>query len=171
MGYNVQKHKVTFSQKDLTLKYDYFRGEGAGYKWRAGLSAAYSNSDDLYILPESYRRLEDLNLGINGKANFKLGKKSGLLAGLSFNYKNNLNKAYVYGGAEASSHIITQYMTPEFQYLGRSYYKIGGEVTFSTSISKSGNSGMFVKAAVDYYKPLESSDNRVVTNLGVGFNF
>ena len=62
-------------------------------------------------------------------------------------------------------------MTPEFQYLGRSYYKIGGEVTFSTSISKSGNSGMFVKAAVDYYKPLESSDNRVVTNLGVGFNF
>ncbi len=163
--------RSTFSQKDLTLKYDYFRGEGAGYKWRAGLSAAYSNSDDLYILPESYRRLEDLNFGINGKANFKFGKRSGLLAGLSFNYKNNLNKAYVYGGAEADSHIITQYMTPEFQYLGRSYYKVGGEVTFSSSISKSGNSGLFVKAAVDYYKPLESSDNRVVTNLGVGFNF
>jgi len=163
--------RSTFSQKDVSLKYDYFRGDGDDYKWRTGLSLAYSNSDDLYILPESYRRLEDLNLGVNGKANFKLGKKSGLLAGLSFNYKNNLNKAYVYGGSEADSHIITQYMTPEFQYLGRSYYNIGGELTFSTIIGKRDNSRLFVKAALDFFDPIESSDNRIVTNLGIGFNF
>ena len=166
-----QSIRSTFSQKDVALRYDFFKGGDVEYKWRGGISAVYANSDDLYILPESYRKIEDLILGINGKANLKIGKASRLLAGLSLNFKNNLNKAYVYGGADANSHIITEYMNPEFQFLGRSYYKIGGELSFFTGIGKSNNSGMYVKAAVDYYKPTEGSDNRLLTNLGVGFNF
>ncbi|EKD30720.1 MAG: hypothetical protein ACD_77C00485G0001, partial [uncultured bacterium] len=55
--------------------------------------------------------------------------------------------------------------------LGRSYYKIGGELSFFTGIGKSSKSGTYIKAAVDYYKPTEGSDNRLLTNLGVGFNF
>jgi len=163
--------RSTFSKKDVVLKYDFFKGGDNEYKWRAGLSVNYANSDDLYIMPESFRKIEDLIMGVNGKVNLKLFKTSRLLAGLSLNYKDNLNKAYVYGGADANSHIITEYMNPEFQFLGRNYYKIGGELSFFTGIGKSNNSGMYVKAAVDYYKPTEGSDNRLLTNLGVGFNF
>ena len=163
--------RSTFSQKDISLKYDFFKGGDNEYRWRGGLSVNYKNSDDIYIMPESYRKIEDLILGVNGKVNLKLSKTSRLLAGLSFDFKNNLDKAYVYGGADPSSHIITEFMNPEFQFLGRSYYKIGGELSFFTGIGKSRNSGIYVKAAVDYYKPTEGSDNRLLTNLGVGFNF
>ncbi|EKD31876.1 MAG: hypothetical protein ACD_77C00227G0006, partial [uncultured bacterium] len=88
-----QSIRSTFSQKDVALRYDFFKGGDVEYKWRGGISAVYANSDDLYIMPESYRKIEDLILGINGKANLKIGKTSRLLAGLSFNFKNNLNKA------------------------------------------------------------------------------
>jgi len=163
--------RSTFSQTDMALKYDFFRGNNFDYKWRAGVLVNYRNSDDIYIMPASDMKIEDLILGVNAKANMNLGKSGKLLAGISFNYKNNMNGSYNYGGADPTSHIITAYMTPDFEYLKLSYMKIGGELSFFTNISKSGRSGMFIKAAVDYYKPVDSDNNRVLTNVGVGFTF
>ncbi len=166
-----QSIRSTFSVKNALLKYDFFRGNDFKYNWRAGLSVNYRNSDDLYIMPESSMKIEDMIFGVNGKANLNLGKIGKLLAGVSFNYKNNLSGDYLYGGANPNSHIITDFMTPDFQYLKRSYYKIGGEISYFTQISKSKNLGLYVKAAVDYYKPTEGSDNRLLTDISVGFNF
>ncbi len=166
-----QSVRSTFSVKNALLKYDFFKGNDFEYHWRAGLSVNYKNSDDLYIMPESSMKIEDLIFGVNGKANLNLGKKGKLLAGLSFNYKSNLNGEYVYGGANPESDIITKFMTPDFQYLKRDYYKIGGEVSYFTNISKSKKVGIYVKAALDYYKPSEGNDHRMLTNLGVGFTF
>ncbi len=71
------------------------------------------------------------------------------MLGLCVNYKNNMSGSYSYGGPEANSHIITDFMTPDFQYMKRSYYKLGGEVSYFTNISKNRKSGMFIKAALD----------------------
>lgn len=163
--------RSTYDLTNIALKYDFFKGSDLEYDWRAGIIVDYKNSDDLYIMPESYMKVKDLIVGINGKANLKFKKANRLLAGISVNYKKNLDGAYVYGGAEPTSHIITDFMTPDFQYLKKSYYKIGGEISYFTKITKSGKTGMFVKAAVDYYKPTEGNDNRLFSNFGVGFTF
>jgi hypothetical protein len=164
--------RSTYSQKDLSLKYDFFNGRDLEYKWMAGILLNYKNSDDIYILPESYRKVRDLIVGINGKANFKLQNSYRILAGISFNYKNNLDGAYKYGGADAGSPVVTDYMTPDFEYLRMSYYKIGGEVScFSNIVGKGFKGGMFIRAAMDCFKPVDGTDNRIITNLGVGFTF
>lgn len=165
-----QSIRSTFSVKDVSFKYDLFKGNGFDYDWRGGLSLDYRNSDDLYIIPESVMKMQNFILGANAKGNFNMGKGK-LLAGLSFDYKRNLSDKYVYGGANPDSHIITDFMTPDFQYLTRNYCKFGGELSYFTGVSKTKNIGMYVKAALDYYKPTEGSDNRLLTGFSVGFNF
>jgi hypothetical protein len=163
--------RSTYALSDLSLRYNFFKGTDFEYKWRAGASFDYKKSDDLYILPESYRKLNDLIFGVNGKANLKLKDSGRFLAGISVSYKKNLDAAYMYGGADASSLVITDFMIPDFQYLKRDYYKLGGEVSYFSALNKNNKTGIFVKAVVDYYKPTEGSDNRSDVNLGVGFTF
>ena len=103
--------------------------------------------------------------------NLKLKSSCRFLAGISVSYKKNLDAAYVYGGADASSLVITDFMIPDFQYLKRDYYKLGGEVSYFSVLNKNNKTGIFFKAVVDYYKPTEGSDNRSDVNIGVGFTF
>jgi len=166
-----QSIRSTYSLKDLAFRYDFFRGNDYEYKWRAGIIANYKKSDDLYIMPESILKIEELIIGINGKVNLKVNKSNRLLAGVSLNYKHNLDGKYTYGGADATSPVITQFTTPDFLYLKQSYYKAGGEISYFADIHKKGKSGIFVKAAVDYYKPTEGSNERLFSNLSVGFTF
>ena len=163
--------RSTFSLKNLALKYDFFKGKDFEYKWRAGFSLNYKNSDDLYFIPESYMKSEDLIFGINGKINLNLKNSNRLLAGLTLNYKKNMNGAYIYGGADPNSHVIIDFMTPEFQFIKMNYYKIGGEISYFSTTNNSDKSGMFFKIALDYYKPSEGSNNRFLSNLSVGFTF
>lgn len=163
--------RSTFALNDLGLKYDFFKGNNFEYKWRAGFNANYRKSDDIYIMPASDMKIEEFIIGINAKVNMNFRKSGRILAGASFNYKNNLDGSYNYGGPNPDSPVVKDFMTPDFQYLKMSYYKIGGELSYFTNISKSGNSGMFVKAAVDYYKPVDGNDFRMLTNFGVGFTF
>lgn len=163
--------RSTYAQKNLALKYDFFKGNDFEYKWRAGLFANYRNSADIYIMPASEMKIEELILGINGKANLNLGKSRRILAGLSLNYKNNLSGSYVYGGPDPESIIITDFMTSDFQYLKSGYEKIGGDISYFTSISKSGRSGMFVNASLDYFRPIDGNDHRMLSKVGIGFTF
>ncbi len=167
--------RSTFATRNMGLKYDFFRGNDFEYKWRAGLNLNYLNKEDAYILPASVMNIEDLLLGINAKANLNLNTTGRILAGLSLDYKANLDGKYVYGGADPGSHIITNYMTPDFNYLGMSYVKIGGELSYFTWVSinskRTKGSGMFLKVAADYIKPSEGSDNRFFSNFGIGFTF
>ena len=167
--------RSTYDFSDLVLKYDFFRGNDSEYKWRAGLSVNYRNSEDVYIIPASEMNSEDLIFGANAKINMKLKNAGNILAGASFSYKTNMSGDYVYGGADPSSPIITDYMNPDFQYLMMDYMKIGGDISyFTTLITRNGKnrrSGLFVKAALDYCKPTDGSDFRMMSNFGVGFTF
>ncbi|MCK9304023.1 MAG: hypothetical protein PHP30_04400 [Bacteroidales bacterium] len=163
--------RSTFADQELSFRYNFFRGAEREYRWRAGAGLSYNVSDDLYIIPESLMKVENLYLGANGKYNFKLGGHSRIVAGADYIYKNNLNGDFVYGGAEPGSHIITDFITPDFQYLKESYSKIGGTLSYFTSVSKSNTAGMFIKASLDYYMPSESENNRTQFSIGLGFTF
>lgn len=155
----------------FSLKYDFFRGADKNYKWRAGVIAQYKKNDDIYYIPRSTEMVENLFMGVNGKYSFNLGKKSNLLVGANFVYKDNLDGHYNYGGAKPDSYIITDFMTPDFEYMTNSYSMFGGDVSYVTSISKNGRTSLFVKAAVDYYKPVDLDNDRLQSTFTLGFTF
>jgi hypothetical protein len=178
LTYEVQKWvdlyssiRSTYKQEEISARFDFFRGAQHEYKWKAGLFTTYKGNDDVYILPHSRMYVKNMFFGADAKANFMLGGASKLLAGAGFTYKNNFDGKYRYRGADPNSIIITQFMTPDFEFMAQSYYKIGGELTFYTSLSKTSKAGLYLKAALDYYKPTEGESNRVWTNLGFGFTF
>jgi len=163
--------RSTYDQDDIRLSYDFYRGAGHEYSWKAGLFANYRLNDDLYIMPESQMKVENLYFGANGKVNLGAGANGKFILGADFVYKNNMDGLYNYGGADPASIVITQFMTPDFEYLKQNYYKIGGAASFFTTIGQARKSGMFLKLAADYYKPTEGDGNRVQATFGVGFTF
>jgi len=52
-----------------------------------------------------------------------------------------------------------------------SYSMFGGDVSYVTSISKNGRTSLFVKAAVDYYKPVDLDSDRIQSTFTLGFTF
>lgn len=163
--------RSTFDQDDIVASYDFYRGAAHEYKWKAGLFANYRLNDDIYLIPRSQRKVENLYLGLNAKVNVPLKLANRFVAGADFVYKNNMDGFYNYGGADPTSIIITDFMTPDFEYMKQSYYKIGAQVSYFANISKSNNTGVYVKFALDYYKPTEGDGNRVQTSFGFGLAF
>ncbi len=163
--------RSTFDLTDLAFKYDFFRGSDAEYTWRSGISLNYRNSEDIYIIPASELKLEELVYGFHAKANLKTGGAGRLLAGISLNYRDNLDGSYSYGGAEPESPVIVNFMRPDFLYLKEDYTKWGGELSYFTRVSKTGGTGMFLKASIDYFNPSGNEESRTLTSLGLGFTF
>jgi len=163
--------RSTYSEQNISLKYNFFRGAEHEYRWKAGITAGYRNNDDIYTIPASSMKIENLYLGVNAKLNIAFKGSSRIVAGADFLYKNNLDGAFTYNGAEPESPIITDFMTPDFQYMKESYTKIGGSLTYFTNISKANKAGMFIKGALDYYKPSEIDGDRVIYSFGLGFTF
>ncbi len=163
--------RSTYNQTDMLFKYDFFRKASHEYSWKAGVFANYRDNDDLYLLPKSKMRIENLYMGINAKFNIPAKLANRFMIGADVVYKNNINGYLIYKGADPTSPVIKEFMTPDMQYLRQDYYKIGGEISYFTNISKANKSGMFLKIAADLYKPLEGEGNRTQTTFGVGFTF
>lgn len=163
--------RSNYSQDDISVKYDLFRGVSHDYRWRAGLFANYRLNDDIYYVPESRMKIENLYMGLNAAYNIPFNIAGFVMAGADFVYKNNLDGSYNYGGAEPTAIVITDFMTPDFQFMKQSYIKLGGALSYFTLIGKESRFGMNVNVNVDYYKPTEGDDNRVQTTFGLGFTF
>ncbi len=163
--------RSTFDRTDMAFTYDFFRGSGDEYTWKSGLSVNYRNSEDIYILPASAMKLEELIYGVNAKVNLKMGGNGRLLAGVDVDIRKNLDGTYSYGGAEPNSAVIVDFMTPDFLFLKADYVKWGGELSYFTAVSKKGQTGVFVKAAVDFFNPSGNEESRTLTSLGLGFTF
>ena len=163
--------RSTYAQDDIVAKYDFYRGASNEYKWKAGAFANYRLNDDIYLMPKSQRKVENLYLGVNAKVNVPLKLANRFIAGADFVYKNNLDGLYNYGGAAPTSIVITDFMTPDFEFMKQSYYKIGAQVSYFTNVSRDNKTGAFIKIALDYYKPTEGDGNRVQTTFGIGLTF
>lgn len=163
--------RSTYEQDQMSFAYHYYKGTDNAYLWKAGLTADYLLNDDLYIMPQSLMKIKNLYAGVNGGINIKAGKNSLLTVGADVTYKHNIDGEYVYGGADPQSIVITQFMSPDFEYLTQSFYKIGGQVNFFTAFGKEKKSGVYAKLAVDYYKPVKEEGNRILASFGLGFTF
>lgn len=174
---NVQKWIVlaknvrsNYKTKHMDFAYDFFKTDGADYRWTAGLTANYYNTEQIYYMPKSTLDAENIAVGLHAKYNFHLGEAVRLLAGINGGYNKNLSGEYIYGGAEPTSVVITEFMRPDFEFLVSDYYHIGAEFTFSHGIGKKGN-GLFGKVSVHYYKPTDGDDIRLLSGISVGLTF
>lgn len=162
--------RSTYRRDTYRLSYDFFRNTAQEYSWKAGLHALYTVTDDNYVMPASYLKIRDLYLGADAKINLPARGNSRWVLGADIIRKANQDGDYHYGGADPGSIVITEFMDPEVNYLKQDYYKLGGSISYFTSLS-SRTSGAYLKLTADYYKPTEGDDARMITRLGMGLTF
>lgn len=160
--------RSTYAAKEVGASFDYFRKTVSAYKWKAGIFTNYTSNDDLYIMPESKMKIENIYFGTDLRYNMSLGKKTGLLIGADFTFKHNRNGEFDYNGADPESVIITDFLNPDFQFMKSSYRKIGGNIGIET---KMGKTRISLNASVSYFDPLNQSDSRINSQVGIGFSF
>lgn len=177
-SYEVQKWvdryssiRSTYDLDEISLTYDFYNGIGDEYKWKAGLLAAFTVSDDRYIFPASEMKHKNLYLGANGKMNLNAPRHNKWMFGADLVYKNNINGNYYYGGAAPDAIVISEFMMPDFEYLTQDYYKVGASVGYFTAIGQEKTTGLTLQLSADYYKPQKGDDHRLITSLGIGFTF
>ncbi len=163
--------RSNYSQKDFLANYSFFRDAAVDYRWKAGAFVNYRFNQDFYYVPFSKMVIENLYLGVNGAYNIPLNAKGKFIAGADFIYKNNMDGAYKYGGAEPAAVVITDFMMPDFQFMKQDYIKVGGALSYFSTLGKENKFGFNLKLNVDYFKPSEGDDNRVLTSFGLGFTF
>lgn len=159
-----------YSLQVASLKYDFFAGNDRGYSWRAGVNGEYSNKSDEYYLPNSTLTAENIFANIFAKKNFILGSKNALLFGLNIGYSKNIDGEYVYGGANASSQLVTEMFKNDIAFLTSDYLRLGGELNFSFLVAK--KMSMFLSAKCQYLNPSSDEfDSRINANFSIGLTF
>ena len=160
-----------YEYKALDINYEYYIKSGSSYKWMFGANFLYSYKFDEYLLPEASFKAENDFGEVIAKRNFILGSgKSSLLAGLNLGYNENLKGDYQYSGAYSDSETVTEMYKNDIMFLSSDYLTVGGEVTYSTLVSK--NTSLFLKGALKYYAPVESDFNkRIYSNISFGITF
>lgn len=162
--------RSTYRRDAYRLSYDFYRKAAQEYSWKAGLHALYTVTDDNYLMPVSRLKIRNLYLGADAKINLPARGNSRWVLGADIIRKANEDGDYHYGGADPGSIVITEFMDPEVNYLKQDYYKLGGSISYFTSLS-SHTSGAYLKLTADYYKPTEGDDTRMITRLGMGLTF
>ncbi|UYQ94476.1 hypothetical protein MKQ68_05150 [Chitinophaga horti] len=166
--------RSTFASKQATAMYRIGAKRGREYKWMADISGAYTKLDDVYLLPYSFKKTENLNGEIGGKMNFVLpgNKDARLLVGLSIGYNRNFSAAYEYNGAHPDYPTVTELETNDYRYMASDYVKAELPVTWSTRLKESGKQTLFLKAYGRYVKTGSYDFNdRYTIGGSVGVNF
>lgn len=162
--------RSNYTYKEASFNYYIFNKSDNGYRWRAGLDAIYTDRFDEYYIPSASLKAENLLFNIYGKYNFRLCKKSSLLTGVNAGYNSNIKGEYNYTGAYTDSPTVKYMFKNDIQFLASDYYKIGGEINFSTLVTK--KTSLFLEASCQYYKPKDSDfSDRILTNFSIGITF
>ncbi|WP_295119722.1 DUF6850 family outer membrane beta-barrel protein [uncultured Chitinophaga sp.] len=147
---------------------------GEEYSWMADLSAMYTKLDDKYLMPASFKKIEQVYTQAGGKVNIVLpgNKESRLLVGLNVGYNRNFTAGYGYNGAHPDYPTVTELETNDYRYLASDYVKLELPVTWSSKIKEGGRQAIFVKACGRYWKTSSYEFNdRYTVGGSVGVNF
>ncbi len=160
--------RSTYAAKQMAASIDFYKNALKEYTWKAGVNTKYTSNDDLYIMPESKMKIENMYVGADFCYNLPISKSLKMLIGADLTYKFNFNGSYIYNGADPTSVIITDFMTPDFAFMKTGYRKLGGNISVETKVGKT---RMSLNANIAYYNPFSNLSSRVQSQLGLGFNF
>ena len=167
----VQKYiRSNYTCKGASLKYDLFSGKEKEYTWRAGVTGEYSDLADVYYLPRSEFKAENIYASVYAKKNISFGTNNSFLLGCNLGYNSNLSGKFVYTGADPTSVIIRDFYNKDLAYLTSDYYRAGLSFSYSVAVKNSSNA-IFVSGDCQYLKPAKGSENRINTVFSLGFTF
>lgn len=144
--------RSNFSTQQINFNVDYMNLDGGNaYRWFAGVDVNYEKLEDVYYLPLSEQKVENLSFKLTLKKNFTFGDNM-ILVGVNGGLKSNLDGLHKYTGGNAESMIYTDMVLRDYNYLINDAYTLGGELSYSRCGVVSENSSLFVKATLDHHK-------------------
>lgn len=147
---------------------------GRGYDWMVGGVVSGDGYDDIYYIPRSTQRVENLGAELFGRKNFRLGGRHTLLVGLRASVRRNLDRAIDYNGYKAATECYRDFTLRDFHSLGTGCLGGGATLTYSVSRISRGRGSFFVTAAADYLKATEYRelfDDRLLLDFKLGLLF
>jgi len=164
--------RSSYSDKDIYVAYDVMASAGIDYNWKVGVFFNYHKLSDIYYIPRSTMDWKSTMFGLQAKYNIHTGDYSRLLIGVNGALKSVSDDAgYIYGGPNPDSPVITDFFEKDFAIATNNNTKLGGEITFSTPISKSKYTSLYIKAVCDYYKASKIDLSRTYTHFSLGIIF
>lgn len=125
------------------------------YLWRFDLEANYETYSDTYKVMDSYLKYASCHLEAGAARNFALKGNNSLLIHVNGGYHSPSDKSFNYTERETVDQTIAQGLIyPDRDILWSSYYTIGGDVTFSHQLAKSGT--LYLRAG---YQTLQAQHN------------
>ncbi len=144
--------RSNFSTEQINANIDYMNADDTNaYKWLAGVDVNYEKLEDVYYLPLSEQKVENLNVTLKMKKNFEFGKNM-ILVGVNGGIKQNLDGSRTYTGIHAESMIYTDMVLRDFHYLLSDAYSLGAEFSYTRKGIIGDNSSLFVQATVNHHK-------------------
>ena len=144
--------RSNFSTQQMNLSLDYMNHDGGNaYSWLAGVDMNYEKLEDIYYLPLSEQKVENVNFTLKLKKNFSFGENM-ILVGVNGGLKSNLDGLHTYTGNNAASKIYTDMVLRDYHYLINDAYRLGGELSYTRKGVVGDSSSLFVAATFDYHK-------------------
>lgn len=125
------------------------------YLWKFDLEARYETYSDTYKVMDSYLKYAACHIEAGTARNIALKGNNSLLIHVNGGYHSPSDKSFNYTERETTDPTIAQGLIyPDRDILWSSYYTVGGDVTFSHQLAKSGT--LYLRAG---YQTLQAQHN------------
>lgn len=164
------KYKTTI----INTQYDLIKEQSGEYSWKAGLGAYYASINDTYLLPNSYKRANNITLNVHGKKNFFLSNalSERLLVGINLQYNHNLSGEYKYSGQNPDYPIVKDLEEPDLEYLMSNYQAAEISATYSRKLASDKSTNLYIGMNFRYINTGDFNyTNRYFGQIKIGSNF
>ncbi len=152
--------RSNYATRNAGFTIDYMnRDNGNGYRWLAGAGLQYEKSSDIYYIPLSTQKVDNLHFELHADKNFIFGDNS-ILLGARGSYKAPLDSCRDYTGQNESSEIYTGLVLHDYDYLRCKSYTMGGQIGYTRKGVFNGHTSLFATVSADCCKALDSGLGR-----------
>ncbi|MCK9160401.1 MAG: hypothetical protein M0P00_07955 [Bacteroidaceae bacterium] len=166
--------RSTYETNTLNAEYALYKKRGSEYTWNVHAALKYNRQNDEYIMPHSELKYENMIVAVGGKLNIKACDKLSkrVLLTADVNYSSNLSGIYKYGGANADSPIVTDFMQRDFNYLTSDSYGVRASAKYSQKIKENDSYQVYAGGTFNWTKARDYNyGHRTVAELNFGFIF
>ncbi|MDR0688456.1 MAG: hypothetical protein LBF55_07245 [Prevotellaceae bacterium] len=161
--------KSTYKRLWAALQYDLFIGSRYDYSWKIGIKTLYSSQQDEYLAPRSVFNVRSSYAELSGAKNFAIGASSKILFGLQLGYKRSMGGEYAYGGAAATSILVTDFYPKDLSYLKSHCGSVGGNLSWSFVVKS--KSSINLNLSGQWTKPTNRASDRRFIKAGAAYIF
>lgn len=146
--------KSDYSQQNIALQYDFYRGAPLRYTWKTGLHATYSSQQDEYISPQSLFNARNVYAELLADKQWNPAPGHTLQLGLSAGYKRHLSGEYLYNGPEPTSPIVRQFFAQDLAHLAAHALQTGLRAYYSLALQS--DASLNLRLQWQWIKPTEN---------------